>query len=74
MSARPRRHRGWLAWSAQRLVAHHEALGVFAPRYQWVWGLGSWALYASGAWPRVGSAVYRWCVRIGPLELRRWAT
>lgn len=44
-------------------------------RFQWVWwGWLSWrdwdvTLYRPGG----GMArIYRWCVQVGPLELRRW--
>lgn len=73
MSNRLRRRRGWLEWSAARVVAHHVELGERAPRFQWVWwGWRSWALYALGVWPSNRAPVYRWFVRVGPIELRRW--
>lgn len=43
-------------------------------KYQIVWYWRAWRIFRRGQWPtETEYPVYRWFLRIGPLEIRRWA-
>jgi hypothetical protein len=43
-------------------------------RFSIVLTWSDWGFFARGAWPRERMAIFRWVVRIGPVEVRRWAS
>lgn len=75
MSARAKRDRNAMRTAARIFRERGMKIRGWKPgrAFQIVWWWRAWRLRVVGAWPAAGSPIYRWTVRVGPLEVRRWA-